>query len=375
MTKSYPKLVLSSSRDIPFNQLVLSQKNVRRVKAGLSIEDLASDIYYRTLLQSLNVRAVIDDAGNPTRQFEVPAGGRRFRALELLVKTKRMAKDQPVPCVLRDAGIAEEDSLAENVMRAGLHPLDQFRAFSTLIETGLSEEDIAARFFVSVSTVRQRLRLASVSPVLLDVYGEDGMTLEQLMAFSVTDSHARQEQVWEQINQGQHIPAYHIRRLLTEDAIDARDRRGQFIGLDAYTDAGGYIMRDLFSSENDGWLQDPALVERLVAKKLTTLAKDIGTEGWKWVEAATELPFGCERGKRRIAGTTVPLSDEEQTRLDALTQEFDALGEQYRDGEDVPDEVDARLIDSRDFLAAKRRSETEPLLPTGTRIAFTSGPA
>ena len=28
-----------------------------------------------------------------------------------------------------------------------------------------------------------------------------------------------------------------------------------------------------------------------------------------------------------------------------------------------------------DFLAAKRRSETEPMLPVGTRIAFTSGPA
>ena len=58
--KPLPKLVLSSSRDIPFHQLVLSQKNVRRVKAGLSIEDLADDIYHRTLLQSLNVRAMLD---------------------------------------------------------------------------------------------------------------------------------------------------------------------------------------------------------------------------------------------------------------------------------------------------------------------------
>ena len=64
MTKSLPKLVLSSSRDIPFSQLVLSQKNVRRVKAGLSIEDLAGDIYHRTLLQSLNVRAIVDADGN-----------------------------------------------------------------------------------------------------------------------------------------------------------------------------------------------------------------------------------------------------------------------------------------------------------------------
>ncbi|MGE8134160.1 ParB/RepB/Spo0J family partition protein [Novosphingobium subterraneum] len=362
MTKSLPKLVLSSSRDIPFSQLVLSQKNVRRVKAGLSIEDLADDIYRRTLLQSLNVRAVLDENGRETGQFEVPAGGRRFRALELLVKSKRMAKDQLVPCVVREGGIAEEDSLAENVMREGLHPLDQFRAFSALVEAGLSEEDIAARFFVSVSTVRQRLRLASVAPSLLDVYSGDGMTLEQLMAFSVTDNHARQEQVWEQVNQGQHVPAYHIRRLLTEQAIAASDRRVRFIGIDAYTEAGGYVMRDLFSSEEDGWLQDPALVELLVNEKLNDAAQEIGAEGWKWVEAAIDLPYGCERGKRRIVGSTIPLTDAEQARLDALVEEYDAIGEQYRDGCDLPDEIDARLteIDAELTLLTSRPVVYEP---------------
>ncbi len=345
MTKTLPKLVLSASRDIPFSQLLLSQKNVRRVKAGLSIEDLAEDIYRRTLLQSINVRPVLDADGKETGMFEVPAGGRRFRALELLVKTKRMAKDQPVPCVVREAGIAEEDSLAENVMRVALHPLDQFRAFSALIETGLSEEDIAARFFVSVSTVRQRLRLASVSPTLLEIYGEDGITLEQLMAFTVTDNHARQEQVWEQVNQGHHVPAYHIRRLLTEDAISASDRRVRFIGIDAYTEAGGYVMRDLFSSDGDGWLQNPALVELLVSEKLSELAQEIGAEGWKWVEAAVDLPYGCERGKRRIVGTTVPLTDDEQARRDVLVEEYDRIGDDYSDGSDLPDEVDARLTE------------------------------
>jgi ParB family transcriptional regulator, chromosome partitioning protein len=49
--------------------------------------------------------------------FEVPAGGRRFRALELLVKQRRMNKTQLVPCVVRTDGLAEEDSLAENVQR------------------------------------------------------------------------------------------------------------------------------------------------------------------------------------------------------------------------------------------------------------------
>src|SRR5712671_4326273 len=129
---SVQKITLSTSRDIPFNKLVLSQANVRRVKAGVSIDELAEDIARRTLLQGLSVRPILDADRQETGMFEVPAGGRRYRALELLVKQKRMAKTQPVPCVIRDGGIAEDDSLAENDQRVGLHPLDQFRAFQSL---------------------------------------------------------------------------------------------------------------------------------------------------------------------------------------------------------------------------------------------------
>ena len=154
------KIVLSASRDIPFNKLILSQSNVRRVKAGVSIEELADDIARRTLLQSLTVRAVCDAEGTETGMYEIPAGGRRYRALELLVKQKRLAKTAPIPCVVREGGIAEEDSLAENIQRAPLHPLDQFRAFLALREKGQSEEEIAAAFFVSVNVVKQRLKLA-----------------------------------------------------------------------------------------------------------------------------------------------------------------------------------------------------------------------
>ena len=129
MVNTNPKIVLSRSQDIPFDRLVLSQSNVRHVKSGLSVEELAADIGRRGLLQGLNVRPILNEAGGETGTFEVPAGGRRFRALELLVKQKRLAKTALIPCVVRDGGIAEEDSLAENVQRIALHPLDQFRAF------------------------------------------------------------------------------------------------------------------------------------------------------------------------------------------------------------------------------------------------------
>src|SRR5215468_11342721 len=207
------KITLSASRDIPFNKLVLSQSNVRRLKAGISVEELAEDIARRSLLQSLNVRPVLDADGNETGMFEVPAGGRRFQALQLLVKQKRLTKNAPIPCVVRDpatAILAEDDSLAENVQRAPLHPLDQFRAFRDLREKGMSEEEIAAAFFVSVQVVKQRLKLASVSPKLLDVYAEDGMTLDQLMAFTVNSDHERQEQVWVALLRSHNKEPYHI---------------------------------------------------------------------------------------------------------------------------------------------------------------------
>ncbi len=252
MASAVQKIKLSSSRDIPFNKLVLSQSNVRRVKAGMSIEQLAESIALRTLLQSLSVRAVLDEDGKENGMFEVPAGGRRYRALELLVKQKRMSKTQPVPCVVRDDGLAEDDSLAENDERIGLHPLDQFRTFKLLLDGGMSEQDIAARHFVSPAIVKQRLRLASVSPKLQEVYAEDGMTLEQLMAFSVTADQARQEQVWENVSNSGYDEPYQIRRMLTENTVRASDRRAQFIGLDAYEQAGGSILRDLFEQDDGG---------------------------------------------------------------------------------------------------------------------------
>jgi len=107
MASTNQKITRSSARDIPFNKLVLSQSNVRRVKAGVSIEELAEDIARRgCLLQSLIVRPVHDADGKDTGLFEVPAGGRRYRALQLLVKQKRLAKNAPVPCVVRDPSTA-----------------------------------------------------------------------------------------------------------------------------------------------------------------------------------------------------------------------------------------------------------------------------
>ncbi|TIO24020.1 ParB/RepB/Spo0J family partition protein [Mesorhizobium sp.] len=349
------KITLNASRDIPFNKLLLSQSNVRRIKRGETIEDLAASIGRRGLLQSLNVRPVLDGEGNETGMFEVPAGGRRYRALELLVKQKRMAKTQPVPCVVTDAHSEvpiEEDSLAENFQREDLHPLDMFRAFQTLHEQGASHEEIAARFFVSATFVQQRLRLAKVSPRLLEVYEQEGMKLEQLMAFTVTDDHARQEQVWEALEHSWSKEPHQIRRMLTETTVRATDRRALFVGVDAYVEAGGIVLRDLFEADNGGWLQDPALLDRLVGDKLKSTADEIAAEGWKWIVVDVDLPYGHNHGLRALAGTPADLTEEERAQREALRAEYDRLEAEYCEADELPDEVDQRLGEIESALEA-----------------------
>ena len=352
VAQSIQKITLSASRDIPFNKLLLSSANVRRIKAGVSIEELADDIARRTLLQSITVRPVLDADGVETGHYEVPAGGRRFRALELLVKQKRLAKTAPIPCVVRLDGIAEEDSLAENVQRAPLHPLDQFRAFLALREKGQSEEEIAAAFFVSVVVVKQRLRLASVSSRLLDVYAEDGMTLDQLMAFTVSGDRERQEQVWERLQTAYSKETYVIRRMLTEGAVRVSDKRARFIGLAVYEEAGGTVLRDLFQGDDGGWLQDVTIVDRLVAERLSREAEAVRAEGWRWIEVAPDFPYGHHYGLRQLVGQEVLPTDEAIAAQDVLRAEYDRLQATYEQSDEVPEEVDRRLTEIEAAFAA-----------------------
>jgi ParB family transcriptional regulator, chromosome partitioning protein len=352
MAKPVHKIALSQSRDIPFNRLALSQANVRRIKAGVSIEELARTSHVARCCRVSPSGPFSTKAALRPAVFEIPAGGRCYRALELLVKQKRLARTTPIPCIVRTEGLAEEDSLAENVQRAPLHPLDQFRAFLALRDKGMSEEEIAAAFFVNVQVVKQRLRLASVSPQLLDIYAADGMTLDQLMAFTVNPDYARQQQVWEALQRSHNKEPHYIRRLLTEDAVRASDKRAQFAGIDSYQAAGGTTMRDLFQHDDGGWLQDPGLLDRLVGEKLDREADAIRAEGWKWVEVNIDFPCGHTYGLRRIVGEQVALTDVEAATAEALRAEYDRLEQAHADADGLPEGVDQRLGEIETALAA-----------------------
>jgi len=338
------EIALTPATEIALNALVASKNNVRRIKPGVSVEDLAEDIARRGLLQSLTVHAVLDENRELTATYAVTAGGRRLAALKQLVAEGRLAEDALIPCIIRDNSIETEDSLAENVMREALHPLDQFRAFKALAETeNLSIEEIAARFFVSPQVVRQRLKLAAASLKLLEVYESEKLTLDQLMAFCVTGDHARQELVYEQIRQGYNSEPYHIRRLITEGAVKGNDRRVLFVGSEAYEAAGGITLRDLFSEDGGGWYQDVALLDRLATEMLASESKAIAAEGWKWVETAIQFPYGHLNGLTRLSSVPAPVTADEQERYDTALAEYSALSEDYEDAEELPEEIDQRM--------------------------------
>ena len=183
------------------------------------------------------------------------------------VKRKEIKKTEPIRCVIDTANDPHEISLDENVTRENMHPADQFEAFKKLAEErGFGAEEIAARFGVTPHVVRQRLRLGAVSPKLMEIYRDGDLALDQLMAFAITEDHARQEAAFERLSYSR--DASTIRRMLTEANVAATDRRAIFVGAEKYTEVGGTILRDLFTEDRGGYFEDVALLDMLVVAKL-----------------------------------------------------------------------------------------------------------
>ena len=265
MANAAQKITLSPSRDIPFNKLVLSQSNVRRIKAGVSIEELAEDIARRGLLQSLSVRPVVDADGAETGMFEIPAGGRRYRALELLVKQKRLAKTAPVPCVVRERRHPPRRIRSPKTSSAHRCILSTSSAPSSSAREGPVRGGDRRRLLRLGQCREAAAALASVSPKLLDVYAEDGMTLE---AAHGLHGLRRSCAPGAGLGDGCSTPTTSSPIIIRPHADRERGARlgqaGAVHWRRRYIEAaGGMVLRDLFEGDDGGWLQDVALLDRL----------------------------------------------------------------------------------------------------------------
>ncbi|MQA00993.1 MAG: chromosome partitioning protein ParB [Dehalococcoidia bacterium] len=330
---------------IPLDKLKKSPRNARTTPhTEAAIEALAASINVKGMLQNLVVEPERDAKGAETGWYYVTAGEGRRLAQLLRVKRRQVKKTEPIRCVVDDTNDPHEVSLDENVTRSAMHPADQFEAFKRLgDEQGWGAEEIGARFGVTAQVVRQRLRLGAVSPRLMQRYREGELTLDQLMAFAISEDHARQEQVYDTLNTGWGRDPRTIRQRMMETHVDATDRRAIFVGVDAYAEAGGAVVRDLFSEDGGGYLEDGALLDRLALEKLSGVAADVQAEGWKWAEAYLDFPY--DHGLRRSYPRQVDLPAKDRKRLDALRAQYDELYEQYEGEEDeeLPEDLDARI--------------------------------
>ena len=142
---------------IPLNRLSLWKGNVRKTGVSDGIGELAASISAHGLLQSLVVRE------GKRGKYDIVAGQRRYLALTALAKNGSIAKDHPIPCQHANDDVdAKELSLAENVVRAPMHPADQFEAFRVLTDEGATPTDIAARFGIAEVRGRQAIETRPV---------------------------------------------------------------------------------------------------------------------------------------------------------------------------------------------------------------------
>ncbi len=353
---------MTTTTEIPLNQLVPFAGNVRKTHNKAFIAELAASIRAHGLQQNLVVR-------KEGRKFAVVAGGQRLKALLQLAKEGDIKPDYRVPCKIAEGEIdAAELSLAENVMRDDMHPADRFEAFRDLVDKGHSTADIAARFGVSEKHVRQLLKLARVSPAVLKAYRDEKLSLELVMAFAVSDDHAAQEQVLASLRPHQRHPST-IRDALTENEIPATDRRVKFVGLNAYEKAGGAVRHDLFSEGEDSvFILDAALLDRLVTENLDRAAKELAAGGWKWTEARPEFSYQEQGQFRGIRSEPAPLAPKLAKEVAKLEAEAEKLEQQWQEADEDAEYPD-RLDEIRQRLVAINRDRAEVWTPEKLAIA------
>ena len=195
-------------------------------------------------------------------------------------------------------------------------------------------------FGIEPGVVIRRLKLAAVSAHLMREYRDGHLTLEQLMAFTISDDHALQEQVWSNLPSHDRDPRT-IRRALSRSHVRGSERNARFVGAKAYEEAGGVIVRDLFDTDDEGYFTDAGLLERLTREKLEAAAKEARADGWAWVEAMPEMDYGYLSRFRRLGPTPVPLTPEEEGKLEELVAKHDALIEELDD--DASEEATVEL--------------------------------
>ena len=158
---------------IPLNQLKPDPNNIRKVKAN-NLDALIASIQSRDLLHNLVVKK------NGTGYIIID-GNRRFKALQEIYGAESI---EPVECKVIDEH-DREVGLHANMMREGMHPLDESDVIFKLCEDGSEDFDsIAKRFGQTGKWVQQRVALSELIPAVKKAFRNCEMNLGTASLFT-----------------------------------------------------------------------------------------------------------------------------------------------------------------------------------------------
>ena len=341
------------NQPIPFNKLRLSPANARKTFTQAGIDALAVSIDAYGLLQPV----IVSPATDKKSFFDVHAGGRRWRAIGQLIKSGKLPKNAMIDarvCNDEAAALAEEISLAENIIREAMSPADECRGYRAAMDKGESEEELARRMGVTVRHVQGRLRLADLAEPIFDALAEGKITLDVAKAYGSTSDRDIQLAAWNVFKDSwQGDQPHTIRRYVNDSAIEASSAVAKLVGEEEYLAAGGRIERDLFAGEGEGQWLDRPIAEDIARRKLEQAADAmaVGTLGWVRVLLAQHVPHSVTEGLHDYYIRRGELSDEDQARMNAIEERLQSIEEELEDATD-PDAI-SRLEAENEALDAE----------------------
>ena len=156
-------------RELPIEKLIPRQNQPRRTVDPVELEQMVATIRALGIIQPIIVRPL---NGQPSNSYEIVAGERRWRAAQL-------AGMSAVPAIIRtlDERRTALYSLAENVARSDLNPIELARGYQSVVEEhGFSQTELAEAIGQNVKTVNRILRLLKLPDLIQELIEQDSLT-------------------------------------------------------------------------------------------------------------------------------------------------------------------------------------------------------
>lgn len=250
---------------LPISQLVASPLNPRKTFDPAALRELADNIRVSGVRQNLEGRPFAEDS----TLVEVIAGGRRLRAVQMLLDDGVISPDYPVPVRVQELSDREamQIATAENVQRRNMSPVEEARAFAKMFELGDTPEEISKRFGYTLRLVHSRLEIAwKLFPAATTALEEGKITLGQAEALAQCGSEEFQDTLLKQAAYHRHSGA-DILRALNSGVFPVANAR---FPIEKYTALGGSI--------TSGLLND--VPEHFTNKKLALELQMAIVDGW-----------------------------------------------------------------------------------------------